>query len=205
MCRNFCFVVITFILMIVGSHHVDAKEIPPLDGLEALRRGFSGITDFTAEISQEKRVSLMKKTLIMGGTVRFRKPDAFYMEINPPFASKTLLRDSTIEQTSGRNGEKNRIVLPPDQGLKRWFSKLTTPVSTAPEGVSILADATNGIYTLTIIPQGKGQIKEMTLIFLEDGTIRRLTISELNGDKSTMTFKKVRRNTGLSDKDFRLD
>jgi outer membrane lipoprotein-sorting protein len=35
--------------------------------------------------------------------------------------------------------------------------------------------------------------------------VRRLVITEQNGDRAGMTFKKVRRNVGLSEKDFRLD
>ncbi len=198
-----CFCVV--LSAVWGSFPAHARSIPPLEGLETLRKGFAGITDFTAEITQEKRFSLMKRTLVSSGTVRFRKPDTFYMEVNAPYASKMLLRDSSIEQVSGQSGEKNRMVLPPEQGLKRWFSKLTAPVTTVPEGLTIQADLTNGVYTLAIAPQGKGQIKELTLVFLVDGTIRRLTILEQNGDKATMTFKKVRRNTGLTDRDFRLD
>lgn len=182
-----------------------AKSIPPMEGLEALRKGFSGISDFTAEITQEKRLKLMKRTMVMTGTVRFRKPDQFFMEINPPYAARMLLRDTVIEQASGREGERNRIILPPDQGLKQWFSKLAAPVTTLPEGVAIQADLTNGIYTLGITPHGRGQVRELTIAFQEDGTVRRLTITEQNGDRATMTFKKVRRNIGLSEKDFRLD
>jgi len=182
-----------------------ARSISPLEGLEALRKGFSGINDFTAEITQEKRLKLMKRSMVMTGTVRFRKPDQFFMEINPPYSARMLLRDTVIEQSSGREGEKNRIILPPEQGLKQWFSKLATPVATLPEGVVIQADLTNGLYTLGISPQGKGQVKELTIAFQGDGTVRRLVITEQNGDRATMTFKKVRRNVGLSEKDFRLD
>jgi len=187
------------------SGSAQAKSIPPLEGLEALRKGFSGISDFTAEITQEKRLKLMKRTMVMTGTVRFRKPDMFFMEINPPYATRLLLRDTVIEQSSGREGEKNRIILPPDQGLKQWFSKLASPVTTLPEGVVIQADLTNGLYTLGIAPQGTGQVRELTIAFQEDGTVRRLVITEQNGDRATMTFKKVRRNVGLSGKDFHLD
>lgn len=188
---------------LAGSAH--ARSIPPMEGLEALRKGFSGISDFTAEITQEKRLKLMKRTLVMTGTVRFRKPDLFFMEINPPYAARMTLRDTVIEQASGREGEKNRIILPPDQGLKQWFSKLATPVTSLPEGVVMQADLTNGMYTLGITPQGRGQVKELTIVFQEDGTVRRFTITEQNGDRATMTFKKLRRNTGLTEKDFRLD
>ena len=196
---------VTLCLSSGSSGSAQARSISPLDGLEALRKGFSGINDFTAEITQEKRLKLMKRSMVMTGTVRFRKPDQFYMEINPPYAARMSLRDTVIEQSSGREGEKNRIILPPDQGLKQWFSKLAAPVKTLPDGAVIQADLTSGLYTLAIAPQGKSQIRELTIAFQEDGTVRRLTITEQNGDRATMTFKKVRRNVGLSEKDFRLD
>lgn len=197
--------ILFFCLLSGQAAVVYARSIPPLEGLEALRRGFAGTSDFTAEITQEKRLSLMKRTLVMSGAVRFKKPDQFYMEINPPYASRMLLHDTSIEQAIGTPGEKNRIVLPPEQGLKRWFSKLTSPVTSLPDGVAIQADLTNGTYTLGIAPHGKGSIKDLTIVFQEDGTIRRLSISERNGDRAVLTFKKVRRNIGLTDKDFRLD
>jgi len=195
----------SFCLTTALAASAQAKSISALDGLEALRKGFSGINDFTAEITQEKRLKLMKRSMVMNGTVRFKKPDLFFMEINPPYATRMMLHDTLIEQASGREGEKNRIILPPEQGLKQWFSKLATPLTSLPQGVTIHADLTNGTYTLGIAPQGKGQVKELTIAFQEDGTVRRLVITEQNGDRATMTFKKVRRNVGLSEKDFRLD
>lgn len=182
-----------------------ARSVPPLEGLEALRKGFAGINDFAADISQEKRLSLMKRTMVMTGTVRFKKPDLFYMELNPPFSSRMLLRDSVIEQAGAQGGEHNRIILPPEQGLKRWIAKLAGPITSLPEGVAMQADLSGGLYTLTIAPAGKGQIKELAITFQENGIIRRLVINERNGDRSVMTFKKVRRNVGLSERDFRLE
>lgn len=194
-------------LMFLGTtvSSVAARPIPPLEGLEALRKGFSGISDFSAEITQEKRLSLMKRSMTMNGTVRFRKPDQFFMAINPPYASRMVLKDAAIELAGGPEGKRNRILLPPEQGLGRWFSKLASPVTKLPEGVGIQADLTNSLYTLTITPQTKGQVKELAIAFLADGTIRRLTILEQNGDKASMIFKNVRRNIGLTDRDFRLE
>ncbi len=195
------------LLMFLGAtvSSVDARSIPPLEGLEALRKGFSGMSDFTADITQEKRLSLMKRSMTMTGTVRFRKPDQFFMAINPPYASRMVLKDSVIELAGGPDGKRNKIVLPPEQGLSRWFSKLAAPVTSLPDGVAIQADLSNSLYTLTIAPQGKGQVKELAISYLADGTIRRLTILEQNGDKACMTFKNLRRNTGLTDREFRLE
>lgn len=182
-----------------------ARTIPPIEGLNALRRGFAGISDFTAEITQEKRLSLMKRTMVMNGALRFKKPDLFFMEINPPFSGRMLLRDNIIEQASGRDKPSSRIALPPEQGLKQWFLKLATPVTSLPDGVALQADLTNSVYTVTITPAGKGQVKDISIVFLADGTVKRLVINEQNGDRATMTLKKVRRNVGLTEKDFRLE
>jgi len=181
-------VLLTFIAV---AFPCQARQIPAVEGLEALRKAFSGVTDFTAEISQEKHLSLMKRALTVNGTVRFRKPDLFYLELNAPYSSRMVLRDNTV--------------LPPEQGLKRWFSRLAAPITALPEGVGVQADATGPLYTVTLTPRSKGQVRELVITFLEDGTIRKLVIVEQNGDRAMMTFKRVRRNVGLTDRDFRLE
>jgi len=204
--RSRAFVVFGALLaLLAGAFPCQARPIPAVEGLEALRKAFTGITDFTADINQEKRLTLMKRALTMSGTMRFRKPDLFYLELNAPYASRMVLRDNTIEQIVGTGGERNRIALSPEQGLKRWFSRLATPITTLPEGIGVQADATGPLYTVTITPHGKGQVKELVITFLEEGTIRKLVIVEQNGDRAVMTFKKVRRNVGLTDRDFRLE
>ena len=186
----------------------EARPIAALEGLEALRAGFAGISDFSAEITQEKRLALMRRSMTMSGTVRFKKPDQFFMSLNPPYSSRMVLKDSQLQQITGPGGVPNKILLPPDQGLGRWFSKLAMPVTRVPDSVDIQADLTLNVYTIIIRPLGtgqvKGQIKEVTVTFLKDGTIRRLVILEQNGDKATMTFKNLRRNIGLTDTDFLL-
>ena len=202
--RTYLFLLLLLALLLNGSPS-HARTISPVEGLEALRRGFAGIADFTADITQEKRLILMKRTMVMSGSLRFKKPDLFFMEINPPFSSRMLLRDSVIEQVAGRERTPTRISLPPEQGLKQWFSKLASPVTSLPDGVAVQADLTNSVYTVTIAPTGKGQVKDVSIVFLGDGTIRRLVINERNGDRATMNLKKLRRNVGLTERDFRLE
>ncbi|HEY6007956.1 MAG TPA: outer-membrane lipoprotein carrier protein LolA, partial [Geobacteraceae bacterium] len=102
-------------------------------------------------------------------------------------------------------GRRNRIVLPPEQGLRRWFDNLSRPVTTLPEGVGVRAELSGGLYTVVITPRGEGQVRELTLCFQEDGTLRRLAIVERSGDRALITFKRMRRNLGLSERDFRLE
>ena len=203
--QRFHVILLLLPVLLLNSSLCQAATISPLEGLDALRRGFGGISDFTADIIQEKRLILMKRTMVMSGTLRFKKPDQFFMEINPPFSGRMLLRDNVIEQASGRDRTPSRIALPPEQGLKQWFSRLASPVTSLPDGVAIQADLTNSVYTLTVAPAGKGQVKDISIVFLGDGTVRRLVINERNGDRATMTLKKVRRNVGLTERDFRLE
>lgn len=205
LCSRIGFLVLCVVISFMLPVTVQARPVAPLAGLEALRKGFAGISDFTAEITQEKRLSIMKRSLVTQGSVRFRKPDLFMLEINPPYESRLLLRDNVIEQATGKGGEHSRIILPPEQSLKRWFSKLAGPITSLPEGVAVHCDLNGSLYILSLSPSGQGQIKSLTISFLENGTIQRLVIDEKNGDRATMTFKKMRRNIGLTEKDFRLE
>ncbi len=193
------------ILILLAALPLRAASIPPLEGLEAMCRSFARLNDFSAEITQEKQLSLLRKKLVMHGRVRFRKPDLFLMELDPPYASRLLMRDSIIEQAVERSDKPNRIPLPPEQGLRRWFDNLSRPLTAVPEGMKVRAELNNGVYTLAIVPAGTGQVRELVLAFLEDGTLRRLVIEERSGDRSSITFKRLKRNQGLTERDFRLE
>ena len=51
------------LVMLLISASAHAAEISALEGLEMARKGFAGMTDFTAEITQEKQIALLKKTM----------------------------------------------------------------------------------------------------------------------------------------------
>jgi outer membrane lipoprotein carrier protein len=182
-----------------------ARQLSPLQGLEVLRRSFSGITDFTAEITQEKQIALMKKKIVVNGIVRFKKPDAFYMELYPPYASRLLLRDTSLAMFLPAENVRNNIVLPPEQSLRRWFAYLGRPATSLPDGVEIHAETRDKLTTLQITPRQKGAVKELRLTFLENGNLSRFVIEEQNRDRTVLNFRNMRRNVGLTEKDFRLE
>lgn len=182
----------------------EARSLTPLEGLEKLRQSFVGITDFSADIIQEKQLSVLRKKLVMKGVIRFKKPDRFMMEMAPPYAGITLLKDNLLEQRLGQSGELQRIVLPPEQGLKQWLSVLAKPITKLPDGLVVRAEQQSGLYTIALMPSGKGQFKVITVQLTDDGTLRRLVLEEQNGDRTSMIFSKFRKNIGLADADFRM-
>ncbi len=193
------------LLMLTGALKAEARSLTPVEGLEALRRSFGTMQDFTADLTQEKQLSIMKKKLVMQGQIRFKKPDRFYMELVPPYSSKVLLKDTVLLQRLGNQGELQRIVLPPEQGLSRWFATLAKPITAVPEGMEVRAEQTGSQTSVTIRPAKGGQLKELTVVLHDDGTVRKLVLEERAGDKTVMTFRKTRKNVGLSDADFRLE
>jgi len=197
----YCSLVCILLLPVFAS----SAPLAPLEGLERLRLALQGLQDFSAELTQEKQVSVLKKKLVMKGTVRFRKPDQFRMELFPPYKSRMLLKDNLLLQRIGERGELQKIVLPEDQGLSRWIGKLSKPVSSLPEGLEIKAEETGRVTTVVIRPAGSGQMKEITVQLQKDGLIRRLVLEEQNGDRSTMVFSRARKNSGLTDADFRME
>lgn len=183
---------------------LSAAPLSALEGLESLRRTFGGLQDFKADLTQEKQLSIMKRKLIMHGEIRFKTPDSFMMELDQPYKSKTLLKDNLLLQRVGKDGELQKVLLPPEQGLSRWMASVANPVNKLPEGMDVKADKTGSQTTVTISPK-RGQLKEITVVLHEDGTVRRLLLLERNGDKTTMQFSNMRRNIGLKESEFRLD
>ena len=192
-------------VMLLTFATVHAAEISPLEGLELARRGFAGMTDFTAEISQEKQIALLRKTQTSNGQVRFRRPDTFYMEVYSPYASRLLLKDNTLTMLLPAEGIRQKTVLPPEEGLRHWFSLFDRPVTRLPDGVEIHADRRGDTVTLRIIPAGRKGVKEIRFTLFDDGRPRRLAIEEQNRDRTVITFQKVRKNVGLAEKDFRIE
>jgi outer membrane lipoprotein carrier protein len=193
------------LLLICLSAPAHAAGGAALEAMETLRRGFAGSNDFTADIRQEKRLSLMKQTLVSRGVVRFKKPDLFFMELLPPHASRLLLKDNVLVMRLPEQGVTDRIVLPPEDSLKKWFDYLAKPIHSLPEGVEVKAELRGNTWTVHIFPQASGAVAMLTLKFDLEGNIGRIIIEERNHDGTTLVFSKLRRNVGLQDKDFRVE
>jgi outer membrane lipoprotein carrier protein len=203
--KNATIMLLSIIVLFSLTGAVHAAANPALEALETLRRGFAEVSDFTAEISQEKQLSLMKRKMISRGVVRFKKPGIFYMELYPPHASRLRLQDNVLTVRLPKEGVIDRIPLPPEEGLERWFAYLSRPVTTLPEGVEVRGERQGDFWTLSIVPGGKGGVRELRLVFDREGRIKRLAIEEKNNDRTVIRFHAMRRNVGLTERDFQVE
>ena len=182
-----------------------AAQDKALEAMETLRRGFAGISDFTADITQEKQLALMKQRMVSKGVVRFKKPGTFFMELYSPYASRLLLRDNVLNIRLPAQGVSDRLVLPPDESLEKWFACLARPLTSLPEGVDVKAERQGNNWTMQVFPRSKGGVKELQLNFDLEGRIKRLVIEERNRDRTVIRFANMRRNVGLKEKDFQTE
>lgn len=178
---------------------------PTVEALETLRRGFVGTNDFTADVTQEKQLSLMKQKLVSKGVVRFKKPDSFFMELYSPHPSRLLLKDNVMSLRLTEQGVTDKVALPPEEGLKKWFAFLGKPVTKLPEGIDAKAVRRGRNWVMQIFPKSKGSVRVVTLTFDLEGRISRIVIDERNNDRTTLLFTKMRRNVGLQDSDFKVE
>lgn len=193
------------LLLLLPLHAAHAGQNQALEGLEILRRGFEGVGDFTAEIVQQKELSLMRQKLVSRGVVRFKKPGLFYMELYPPYASRLLLQDNLLSYVLTGEGVREKVVLPPEESLGRWLAYLERPVTALPEGVELSAERQGETWTLHIAPRGKGGVRAFHITFIADGRLQRLIIEERNGDRTALKFSRFRKNVGLTAQDFTLE
>ena len=199
------FLVALLLGMTLLSSKARAAGITPLEALELLRKGFGNTADFTAEIIQEKQIALLKRTMTSRGEVRFRRPDTFYMEVYSPYASRLLLKDNVMTMVLPEEGIRQKSTLPPEEGLLHWFALLDRPITRLPQGVDVRAERRGDTVTLRIIPANNKGVKELKLTLSADGRIKGLAIEEQNRDRTLLTFQRMRRNVGLTEKDFRIE
>lgn len=191
--------------VVIMAHSASAASISSLDGLEMLRKAFVGVNDFSAKITQEKALSLMKKKMVANGEVRFKKPDMFYMELYAPYASRILLKDNALTLKLPNEELRQKVALPAGQGLGSWFEFLDHPVKALPEDFTVRAERQGETVLLSIAPRKKGAMKELQIVFQQGGMLKRLVIEENNRDTTVITFSKMKKNCGLSEKDFLLE
>lgn len=200
--------VIILFLILFNVAAAPAQAVPDkkaLEGLEVLRRGFAELTDFTADITQEKQLALMKRKMVSRGVIRFRKPGTFFMELFPPNGSRLLMQDNVLTIRLPEQGMTDRMVLPPEQSLEKWMTFLSRPITTLPEGMEVKGVRQGDSWTVHILPSGTGGVKELQITFDLEGRIRRLAIEERNRDRTVIRFTSMHRNVGLKEKDFRLN
>ncbi len=59
--------------------------------VKELKSHLEKMTDFSANIVQEKRITLFNSTIVSSGLIKWKKPDKLFVAMNPPDSSQLFL------------------------------------------------------------------------------------------------------------------
>jgi len=182
-----------------GASPVDVKDV-----VNKVQARYDATRDFTADVTQEMTVASLGKTVSARGTIAFKKPGKFRLEL-----------DHDEPQTIVADGSVLWLYQPNDQQvLKAPFAsafRSSTPISFL-TGVGRIGDdfdahldgETPEVLYLQLTPRrADGEVGTLRLTIGRDNfEIRGAEIHDPLGNVSRLRFENIRPNTGLTDERF---
>lgn len=189
-------------------HMILPIEVSPIqtnEVIERIREAQERIKDFSAELLQEKRVSLLKEKVIAKGKIRFKKPNRILIEFFSPEAIIMALKGETLLLYFKDVKTAERYSLEGNPLVERYLSFSKDPFDERLSQWRIVEDQTS-YWVVEVLPKEKETIRWKTRLWIskKDGWITGMEIVERNGDTTTLRFSNIRVNSGLSDSDFEI-
>ena len=206
---------------VLGVHGLSADDKAPAPKddpalakqLEAIDARAGKIKDFTSDFRQEKFTALLKKPLVSSGRVRVSgtvirwdtetpEPAVLYSdgrEVRMYYPGQKLLEVYTIDQ---RLGDLAASPLPRLSTLREHFSIETS------DGKAFKTSKDRPTLALRLVPR-QDSLREHVehvdvLLDTEAAHILELEITDADGDRTHVTFGKVRLDTGVTPADLEL-
>ncbi len=183
-----------------GAEQTNVAEV-----IERLREVREKTEDFSADLLQEKKLSLLKEKVVSRGRIRYKKPNYFLIEFFHPepsqmvFDGKTLLLYFKEEKVA----ERYRVDANPMVERYLLFSK--DPFQEKLAQWRIIEDR-GTVLTMEILPKEKEAVFLKTRLWVskKDWTVVGMEMVERNGDTTLLRYSNVKINTGLTSADFQI-
>lgn len=164
------------------------------------------VRDFTADLIQEKRISLLQKEIVSHGVIQFKRPDKLLIELFDPDPSLMIVDGHSLWLYFKRDKIAQRYSLGNNAFLQRYLTLLDQPFS-GKWGKPASMKREGERIVLEIMPGETDAIfSKITLwVSTEDWMIRKLLLSEKGGDSTRLSYENIRVNTGIPDSRFKVD
>ncbi len=166
----------------------------------------SKVDDFTADLIQEKRISLLEKDIISHGVIAFKRPDKVLIELFDPDPCLMVVDGNSLWLYFKRERVAQRYHVGNNPMLKRYLMILDNPLrgewgeytSIRREGGFVVLDVTPG--------EAEAIFSKITLwVSNKSWLIKKLALYEKSGDLTTLSYENIRLNTGIPDSHFKVD
>ncbi len=196
--------ILVFLLMIP----LPAKGTTPM-GVEEVVKRLKEVQDktkdFSADLYQEKKVSLLRDKIISRGRIRFKKPDKVSIEFFHPESSQMVFDGKTVLLYYKEEKMAERYSFRSTPAMERYLFFSRDPFQEKLAEWRILEDRESSLV-LEIVPKVKDPlfVKTRLRVSKKDWMVVGMEMIEKNGDTTSLRYSNMKVNTGLTDSDFEI-
>lgn len=173
--------------------------------VQGMRESREKIKDFSADLHQEKKVSLLREKILSQGKIRFKYPDKVYIEFFPPESSRMAFDGKTLllYYEEEKIAERYQIQDHPMAGKFLLFTR--DPFQKELAEWKIIEDR-ESFLVMEIRPKEKEALFAKTNLWIskKNWIVTGMEMVEKNGDTTRLRYSNIRVNAGLTDSDFAI-
>jgi len=200
----------TFFLIFIFSlflpfHTIEAQTLSVDEVVKRIRESSDRTKDFSADLLQEKKISLLKEKVVSKGKIRFKKPDRISVEFFHPETSQMVYDGKTFLLYFKEEKMAERYQVQGNPVVEKYMLFSKDPFQGKLANWRILEDR-ESFLVMEILPKVKDPLFVKTKMWIskKDWIITGMEMVEKNGDTTILQYSNMRVNTGLLDSDFEI-
>ncbi len=203
MTKSILFILFFSFFLLFAS--VEAQPLSVDEVVQRIRGTREKTKDFSADLLQEKKISLLKEKVVSKGRIRFKSPDRILIEFFHPEPSQMLYDGQTFLLYFKEEKMAERYQVQGNPAVEKYLLFTKDPFQEKLAQWRILEDKESFIV-LEVLPKVKDPffVKTRMWVSKKDWMITGMEMVEKNGDTTTLRYSNVRINTGLLDSDFQI-
>lgn len=200
-----------FILLVITLYFLMPHQTVGVEPLKAdevvhrLREIRERTMDFSADLLQEKKLSLLKEKVISRGRIRYKKPDHFFIEFFQPEPSQMVFDGKTLFLYFKEEKVAERYRVQANPMVEKYFLFSKDPFQEKLARWNITEDR-EFILVMEILPREEEAMFVKTRLWIskKDWAVVGMEMVEKNGDTTLLRYSNYRVNMGLTEKDFQI-
>jgi outer membrane lipoprotein carrier protein len=184
---------------------IEAQTLTVDEVVQRIRESREKTKDFSADLLQEKKISLLKEKVISKGRIRFKKPDKISIEFFHPETSQMVYDGKTFLLYFKEEKMAERYQVQGNPVVEKYLLFSKVPFQEKLAQWRIVEDRET-VLALEILPKVKDPLFVKTRMWIskKDWIITGMEMVERNGDTTTLRYSNMRVNMGLADSDFEI-
>src|SRR4030043_2206102 len=183
----------------------EAQTLTVDEVVQRIRESREKTKDFSADLLQEKKISLLKEKVISKGKIRFKKPDKISIEFFHPETSQMVYDGKTFLLYFKEEKMAERYQVQGNPVVEKYLLFSKDPFQEKLAQWRIVEDR-ESFLVMEILPKVKDPLFVKTRMWIskKNWIITGMEMVEKNGDTTTLRYSNMRVDMGLADSDFEI-